>query len=915
MKKFYTILCLVIITTTQLKAQAPQGFNYQATVRNSSGDLILNQNVYFKFNIMQGSQTSVPIFNEVHYVPTDDLGQVNLVIGQGTPTTGSFSQIDWSQGSYFLGIELDTGNGYTAMGTTQLLSVPFALYAENAGNGNISNPNLESVLAENNSANSQQIKDLQDPTEAQDAATKAYIDALIANLQTQIENLSSGSNPTNDSGSVSDIDGNSYNYNTYGDFQWTLENAQMVTYRDGTPIPQVTDPNEWSQLTTGAWCYYNNDPTKGMLYNWYAVAGIHDNDPNTPNKELAPDGWQVPTDIEWTSLEEHLIANGYNYDGTTTGNKIAKAMASASGWNFSSNSGAPGNEQSANNSSGFNAFPKGDNSSNGNLFTEGNAAVFWSLTSINTSFAYSYYLEKNNNYLTQNNVQKIFGESVRFVRNLGDSSGNDPVNEQEIITTVEVTLTGTNGIEFVLSWENIDGDGPNVPVVVGASIPAGNYAGDIQLYNKTLNPSDDGYIVTNEILEEDLDHQFFYFAPNGLDAIFTYNDSDSNGNPVGQQFNLTANSGTGEFRLVMIYEPDKTGIGVSDGDITNAGGETDVDIFFPITVEGNIDTTPPVINLIGDSTIELFIGDTYEDTGATAIDDTDGDITSLIIVDASSVNTAVVGTYIVTYNVSDAAGNDANEVSRTINVLPTPTRFNQNVLIEDYTGTWSGYCPRVSHAIDLVNQQTSEAVVVAIHRGSTDPNNSSYDPYNFSAEVLENLINLQGYPTAMLNRTTQWNYPEPNNVNQVIDLTSEPADVGLAISPSLDGDIMSIDVKVKFGGEFSDSEAKLVLYVLEDGLFYDQTNYTNYYGGSSVISNFEHNHVLRASLSNLRGDLIPEDEYSEDNVYQVNYTMAIPSNISVNENMTLVAFVTNEFNAALNVRVANFGETQIFEEL
>ena len=250
-----------------------------------------------------------------------------------------------------------------------------------------------------------------------------------------------------------------------------------------------------------------------------------------------------------------------------------------------------------------------------------------------------------------------------------------------------------------------------------------------------------------------------------------------------------------------------------------------------------------------------------------------------------------------------------------IDVLPAPTRFNQNVLIEDYTGTWCGYCPRVSHAIDLVNQQTSEAVVVAIHRGSTDPNSSSYDPYNFSAGSLEDLINLQGYPTAMLNRTTEWNYPEPNNVNQVIDLTSGPADVGLAISPSFDGFEMSIDVKVKFGGQFSDSEANLVLYVLEDGLFFDQTNYTSYYGGSSVISNFEHNHVLRASLSNLRGDLIPEDEYSEDNVYQVNYTMAIPSNISVNENMTLVAFVTNEYNAALNVRVANFGETQTFEEL
>ena len=169
MKKFYAILCLAITSFTQLQAQAPQGFNYQATVRNSAGELIVNQNVYFKFNVIQGSQTSIPVFTELHYVPTDDLGQVNLIIGQGTPSAGTFSELDWSLGSYYLGIELNTGNGYVAMGTTQLLSVPYALYAENSGNTAPTTPTLQSVLAENNSANNQQIKDLQDPTDAQDA--------------------------------------------------------------------------------------------------------------------------------------------------------------------------------------------------------------------------------------------------------------------------------------------------------------------------------------------------------------------------------------------------------------------------------------------------------------------------------------------------------------------------------------------------------------------------------------------------------------------------------------------------------------------------------------------------------------------------------------------------------------------------
>ena len=245
MKKFYAILCLAIASLTQLQAQTPQGFNYQATVRNSAGDLIINTNVYFKFNVIQGSETAVPVFTETHYVPTDDLGQVNLVIGQGTANTGVFSELDWSLGSYYLGIELNTGNGYLAMGTTQLLSVPFALYAENSGNATSATPNLEAVLAENNSANSQQIKDLQDPTEAQDAVTKNYaetqfysqseVDALIANLQNQIDDLESDDG----SGTVTDQDGNTYNYITYGDQVWTVDNAEMVTYRDGTEIPQV----------------------------------------------------------------------------------------------------------------------------------------------------------------------------------------------------------------------------------------------------------------------------------------------------------------------------------------------------------------------------------------------------------------------------------------------------------------------------------------------------------------------------------------------------------------------------------------------------------------------------------------------------------------------------------------------------
>ena len=258
------------------------------------------------------------------------------------------------------------------------------------------------------SAEDNQIKNLQDPTEAQDAVTLSVLLEKISALQDQIDNAQIGS--------ITDVDGNTYNSLAYGNQAWTVENAEVVTYRDGTSIPQVTANDVWESLTTGAWCYYENDETKGKLYNWYAVMGIHDAIETTPNKEFAPEGWHVPSDAEWTTLEEYLIANGYNYDGTTTGNKIAKAMASTTGWNSSTDSGAIGNDQSLNNSSGFNAFPEGYRKSNGSFDNEGTSAVFWSSTENYTNYAWFRLLYTSSSNLYRDSNLKRNGFSVRFVR-------------------------------------------------------------------------------------------------------------------------------------------------------------------------------------------------------------------------------------------------------------------------------------------------------------------------------------------------------------------------------------------------------------------------------------------------------------------------------------------------------------------
>jgi uncharacterized protein (TIGR02145 family) len=305
------------------------------------------------------------------------------------------------------------------------------------------------VSAENN-----QIKNVADPTDDKDAVTKEYLLEKISSLQDQIDFIMDMDNQTDNDGDgytevegdcndteasirplvkevadgidnncdgnidegynytpVIDIDGNSYNYAAYGDQVWTVKSAEMVTYRDGTTIPQVTDATEWVNLTTGAWCYYDNDPSKGKLYNWYAVAGIHDNDENTPNKELAPEGWHVPTDAEWTELVNFLTANGYNYDGTTTGNKIAKSMASTIGWNSSTEQGAIGNNQSLNNSSGFNTLSTPVRSSNGSF---GTVIVFWT---IDNDAWYRQFLGSSSTSLGRySTTAKSGGAQVRFVK-------------------------------------------------------------------------------------------------------------------------------------------------------------------------------------------------------------------------------------------------------------------------------------------------------------------------------------------------------------------------------------------------------------------------------------------------------------------------------------------------------------------
>jgi len=193
---------------------------------------------------------------------------------------------------------------------------------------------------------------------------------------------------------VTDYDGNVYSIIKIGDQWWMAENLKVTHYRNGYPIPIVTDQTAWSNLTTGAYCEYDNNSanviTYGRLYNWYAV-----ND----SCNIAPSGWHVPSDAEWQTL--------INYLGeASAGGKLKEAGTTH--WN-SPNDGAT-------NESGFSALPGGYRYDDGSFGWLGDHAYFWSSTEFAGDYAWHRLLLHYDANVYRNPSNKLHGFSVRLVR-------------------------------------------------------------------------------------------------------------------------------------------------------------------------------------------------------------------------------------------------------------------------------------------------------------------------------------------------------------------------------------------------------------------------------------------------------------------------------------------------------------------
>ena len=334
MKKavFSSVLITLCIVTL---AQAPEYFNYQAIVRDASYNPITDQAVSFRISILKGGVSGSEEYIETHNTSTNGIGLVTLAIGNGSVESGDFTAIDWGSDSFFLKVEIDPegGTNYTEMGITQILSVPYALYASNANNIRlVNNSRLSDLYVADNGS-------------------------LWIIPQITVEK------PYSELPTVTDADGNIYGTVKIGTQVWLSENLKTTKYNDDSPIQLVSDSIEWMGMEAPAYCWYKNDISNkelyGALYNWYAVTtGI-----------LCPDGWHVPSFDEWTILK--------NYMGSLGGGRLKESGTEH--W-ISNNNGI--------NDSEFTALPGGHRDWDGGFRDFGQAGIWWTSNAYNSNTGY-----------------------------------------------------------------------------------------------------------------------------------------------------------------------------------------------------------------------------------------------------------------------------------------------------------------------------------------------------------------------------------------------------------------------------------------------------------------------------------------------------------------------------------------------
>jgi uncharacterized protein (TIGR02145 family) len=381
MKKLFLLL-VSLVTSAAVSAQAPQGIPYQAIARNSSGVAIANTAVKVRFSIRDSIATGAIKYQETHNPTTSALGLFSVNVGMGTVVSGSFSGINWGKNAKFLQVEMDPAGGstYTDLGTTQMMSVPYALHSKSS--------------------------------DAIKMRTSATGDTLYTGGGNYVIVPGiSASNPSSNSITVLDIDGNLYNTIRIGTQLWMKENLKVSKYRNGDPIPTNLDDGQWGSTNSGAYAIFGNDPINnnyyGKLYNWYTLVDA---------RGLCPIGWHPANDAEWKILESFLGMPANELDLSTNADRGVSQniggklkLVSNSLWS-NPNSGA-------NNSTGFSAVGNGYRGSNGPYYNLYNGAHWWVSTEYSLTNGWNRVISNNITGVSRSNyLEKRNGLGVRCIK-------------------------------------------------------------------------------------------------------------------------------------------------------------------------------------------------------------------------------------------------------------------------------------------------------------------------------------------------------------------------------------------------------------------------------------------------------------------------------------------------------------------
>jgi uncharacterized protein (TIGR02145 family) len=371
---------LSLLISAMLTAQAPALIPYQAVARDGAGQPLLNSSLNARFTIHNESVNGTVVWQEVQSVSTNALGLFTAQLG----STTSLAEVQWAEGSKFLEVELDLGNGFIEIGTQQMVSVPFALHA-----GNVQ-------------VDFSQTGDTLFIGEASFVIIPGLSEANGFTTGTTLHTcgVSGVHNPSKVYGTMTDQEGNTYKTIVIGTQEWMAENLNTSIYRNGDTIPTYLDNTAWVNTTAGAWAYYNNDPSYacpyGKLYNWNACVDA---------RHLCPVGWHVPSDAELTILSNYLGGD------VVSGGKMKAIGTIESGTGYWRDPNT-----SATNESGFSGLPGGGRNVFGNFVLMGNLGYLWSSSQDSGVSGWNRYLAYNESILSRNPHTTKSGFSVRCLR-------------------------------------------------------------------------------------------------------------------------------------------------------------------------------------------------------------------------------------------------------------------------------------------------------------------------------------------------------------------------------------------------------------------------------------------------------------------------------------------------------------------